>query len=75
VQSDDVDAMLEMLAAAKIPIDRAIGITSGRIATTQDSGSPSKSVQQVVDMESYCISACCGAIRSFSCAPRCVGLH
>jgi nucleoside phosphorylase len=51
------DAMLDMLAAAKIPCDRAIGITSGRIATTRDERlSLAKSGATVVDMESYCIA-------------------
>jgi len=51
------DAMLEMLAAAKIPCDHAIGITSGRIATTRDERlSLAKSGATVVDMESYCIA-------------------
>ena len=51
------DAMLEMLAAAKIPCERAVGITSGRIATTRDERlSLAKSGATVVDMESYCIA-------------------
>jgi nucleoside phosphorylase len=50
-------AMLEMLAAARIPCDRAVGITSGRIATTRDERlALAKSGATVVDMESYCIA-------------------
>jgi nucleoside phosphorylase len=50
-------AMLDMLASAKIPCDRAVGITSRRIATTPDERlSLAKSGATVVDMESYCIA-------------------